>query len=170
MSHGIRLWHRTCGTGSGQSPGLPCRRRFFHWYAEILKAKISEQVIKNVFSQHLDLHHDDCEQDFDLIFSSMTLHHLADIDCILAKLFHCLKSGAIIALADLDEKDGSFHQDNPEGVMHNGFNRKELARNLERLGFSAVHVNTVHTIRRKNSQGDEKPYPVFLLTALKDKQ
>jgi SAM-dependent methyltransferase len=126
---------------------------------EILNTKISEQGIKNVFPQHLDLHHDDCEQDFDLIFSAMTLHHLADLDCILAKLFHCLKTGGIIALADLDEEDGSFHQDNPEGVMHHGFNREKLAGNLKRLGFSSVYVNTVHTIRRKNSQGDEKPYP-----------
>ena len=75
----------------------------------------------------------------------MTLHHLADIDCILAKLFHCLKPGGIIVLADIDEEDGSFHKDNPEGGMHHGFNRKKLARNLERLGFSSIHVNTDKT-------------------------
>jgi hypothetical protein len=56
------------------------------------------------------------------------------------------------------------------GVMHHGLNREKLTGNLKRLGFSSIHVNTVHTIRRKNSQGDEKPYPVFLLTALKEKQ
>ncbi|MCX5884148.1 MAG: class I SAM-dependent methyltransferase, partial [Deltaproteobacteria bacterium] len=40
---------------------------------EIIKTKIVEQGIKNVFPRHLDLHHDDCEQDFNLIFSAMTL-------------------------------------------------------------------------------------------------
>jgi ubiquinone/menaquinone biosynthesis C-methylase UbiE len=141
----MRAMEYGCGTGL---VGLGLANRLASLVAadsspgmlEILKAKISEQGIKNVFPRHLDLHHDDCEQDFDLIFSSMTLHHLADIDCILAKLFHCLKPGGIIALADLDEEDGSFHQDNPEGVMHHGFNPKELARNLERLGFSSVHL------------------------------
>jgi len=171
----MRAMEYGCGTGL---VGLGLANRLASLVAadsspgmlEILKAKISAQGIKNVFPRHLDLHHGDCEQDFDLIFSAMTLHHLADIDCILAKLFHCLKPGGIIALADLDEEDGSFHQDNPEGVMHHGLNREKLTGNLKRLGFSSIHVNTVHTIRRKNSQGDEKPYPVFLLTALKEKQ
>ncbi len=137
---------------------------------EALGAKISEQGITNVFPRHLDLHHDDCEQDFDLIFSAMTLHHLADLDSVLAKLFGCLKPGGILALADLDEEDGSFHQDNPEGVMHHGFNREKLAGDLEKLGFFDIQASTVDTIRRKNSQGEERPYPVFLMTALKEKQ
>ena len=137
---------------------------------EALTAKIAEQGITNVFPRHLDLHHDDCTQDFDLIFSAMTLHHLADVDSILAKFYQCLKPGGLIALADLDEEDGSFHQDNPEGVMHHGFSRDKLAGILAGLGFSGIQISTVHTIRRKNSQGDERPYPVFLMTAVKDKQ
>jgi 2-polyprenyl-3-methyl-5-hydroxy-6-metoxy-1,4-benzoquinol methylase len=65
------------------------------WDKENLRIELAKAI-----SSRIDLHHDDCEQDFDQIFSVMTLHHLADIDCILAKLFHCLKSGGIIALAE----------------------------------------------------------------------
>jgi tRNA (cmo5U34)-methyltransferase len=136
---------------------------------EILKAKISEQGIRNIFPRLLDLHHDDCAQEFDLIFSAMTLHHLADADLILTKFFQSLKPGGIIALADLDEEDGSFHQDNPEGVIHHGFNREKLSGDLERIGFSSVQVSTVHTILKKSGQGRERPYPVFFMTAVKEK-
>ncbi len=175
LHDGMRAMEYGCGTGL---VGLDLARHLTSLVAadsspgmlEILKTKISELGIRNVFPRHLDLHHDDCEQDFDLIFSAMTLHHLADVDCILAKLFQCLKPGGILALADLDEEDGSFHQDNPEGVMHHGFNRKKLAGDLERLGFSSIRASTVHTIRRKNSQGDERPFPVFFMTAMKEKQ
>jgi len=134
---------------------------------DALRAKISAQGIRNVFPRLIDLHHDDCGQDFDLIFSAMTLHHLADVDFILMRFFQCLKPGGILALADLDEEDGSFHQDNPEGVMHNGFDREKLAGDLEKTGFTSVQANIVHTIWRKGSNGDERPFPVFLMTAIK---
>ena len=134
---------------------------------ETLRKKISEQGIKNVFPRRLDLHHDDCAQDFELIFSAMTLHHLTDVDRILAKFSGCLKIGGLLALADLDEEDGSFHQQNPDGVVHHGFSRDKLAEKLERLGFTDIQSDTVHTIRRRNNAGEERPYPVFLMTAVK---
>ena len=175
LNEGMRAMEYGCGTGL---VGLDLARRLASLVAadsspgmlETLKAKIKELGIKNVFPRLLDLHHEDCEQDFDLIFSAMTLHHLADVDGILSKLFQCLKPGGIFALADLDEEDGSFHQDNPEGVMHHGFNRGKLSGVLEKLGFSSIAVSTVHTIRKKNSQGDEHPFFVFLMTAIKEKR
>lgn len=134
---------------------------------ETLRKKIGEQGIKNVLPRLLDLHHDDCPQDFELIFSAMTLHHLTDVDRILGKFFQCLKPGGLLALADLDEEDGSFHQDNPDGVMHHGFSRDKLAEKLERFGFTEIQTDTVHTIRRRSNAGEERPYPVFLMTAVK---
>jgi tRNA (cmo5U34)-methyltransferase len=173
---GMRAMEYGCGTGL---VGLDLAGRLASLVAadsspgmlESIKAKINDMGIRNVFPRLLDLHRDDCEQEvFDLIFSAMTLHHLTDVGSILGKIYHCLKPGGIIALADLDEEDGSFHQDNPEGVMHHGFNRKKLAGDLERLGFTAVQASTVHTIRKKNSQGDERSFPVFLMAAKKEKQ
>lgn len=132
-----------------------------------LAAKIGEQGIDNVFPRRLDLLHEDCGENFDLIFSAMTLHHIADVPTLLEKFLNCLKPGGLIALADLDEEDGSFHQDNPDGVMHHGFNRAALADNLQRLGFSGIQADIVHTIHRKDNQGNERAYPVFLMTAEK---
>jgi len=134
---------------------------------EILRNKISEQGITNVSPHLLDLHQDDFNREFDLIFSAMTLHHLENVQAVLAKLCDCLKPGSILALADLDEEDGSFHKDNPDGVMHHGFNRQKLARDLEMLGLLAIETSTVHTIRRPGSHGSERSFPVFLMTAEK---
>lgn len=134
---------------------------------EILQAKISEQGITNVSPSLLDLHRDTFSQKFDLIFSAMTLHHLNDVGTVLTKFCECLKTGGLLALADLDEEDGSFHQDNPEGVVHHGFNRKTLAEDLERHGFAEITVKIVHTIRRTSSGNNERLFPVFLMTAMK---
>ncbi|MBI5591022.1 MAG: methyltransferase domain-containing protein [Deltaproteobacteria bacterium] len=173
LNDGMKAMEYGCGTGL---VGLNLARHLASLVAadsspgmlEIIKTKIVEQGIKNVFPQRLDLQHDDCEHDFDLIFSAMTLHHLTDVNGILAKFFQCLKPGGILALADLDEEDGSFHQDNPEGVMHHGFNRKKLAGDLEKIGFTSIQESTVHTILKKNNQGGERPYPVFLMIAMKE--
>ena len=101
------------------------------------------------------------------VFSAMTLHHLDDVDTVLARLVDCLKPGGILALADLDTEDGSFHRDNPEGVMHHGFDRTKLAATLRRLGLAGIEADTVHTVMKSTGQGEERPYTVFLLTAIK---
>ena len=134
---------------------------------EILRNKITEQGITNVSPHLLYLHREDLDKNLDLIFSAMTLHHLENVQAVLTKLCDCLKPGGILALADLDEEDGSFHKDNPEGVMHHGFNRQKLARDLEMLGLIAIETSTVHTIRRPDSHGGERSFTVFLMTAVK---
>ncbi|VAW75528.1 hypothetical protein MNBD_GAMMA13-1229, partial [hydrothermal vent metagenome] len=70
--------------------------------------------------------------------------------------------GAQIALADLDEEDGSFHPQGTEGVYHAGFERNAFKASLERHGFEDVRFVTAHSI-----SGDEKDFPVFLALAVK---
>jgi len=134
-----------------------------------LSDKIAAQGITNVRPLLLDLYSEDCPQQFDLIFSAMTLHHIDDVELILGKIVDGLKPGGILALADLDSEDGSFHRDNPTGVMHHGFDRAQLTAALRRLGLKAITVDTVHTIMKTDGQGEKQPYPVFLLTAVKDR-
>lgn len=134
-----------------------------------LSDKIAAQGITNVRPLLLDLHSKDCPQQFDLIFSAMTLHHINEVELILGKIVEGLKPGGILALADLDSEDGSFHRDNPTGVMHHGFDRAQLTAALRRLGLKSITVDTVHTIMKTDGQGEKQPYPVFLLTAVKDR-
>ena len=99
---------------------------------------------------------------FDLIMSAMALHHVKDTDLLLLRFAEHLKTGAKIALADLDAEDGSFHPEDIEGVYHDGFEREDLKTILEKNGFNDIRFVTAHTVNK-----DSKNYPIFLVTATK---
>lgn len=95
---------------------------------------------------------------FDLIVSSMALHHVADLPTLFGRFHGLLHAGGRIALADLDREDGSFHEDTT-GVFHLGFDRRELHADLAAAGFADLAATTA-VVTRKGDQA----YPVFLIT------
>ena len=99
---------------------------------------------------------------FDVIVSAMAMHHVQDTNAMLQNFYDHLKEGGIVALADLDAEDGSFHPEDIEGVFHDGFDRSELQSKLERVGFRDVHFETVTTVYK-----DDKTYPIFMVMASK---
>jgi 2-polyprenyl-3-methyl-5-hydroxy-6-metoxy-1,4-benzoquinol methylase len=142
-------------TAADSSPGM----------LRALADKIAQAGITNVSPLLLDLHHETCPRQFDLVFSAMTLHHLADVETVLHRLVPALKPGGLLALADLDREDGSFHGSASEGVVHHGFDRIWLTDLLFRQGCGTVEIRTVHTVVKPDAEGNSRPYPVFLLTA-----
>lgn len=102
---------------------------------------------------------------FDLVFSSMTLHHIPDVAALLRVLRGMLKPDGWLALADLDAENGSFHRPDVPGVMHHGFERDALQAELRGAGYRAVHARTAHTVSKTAADGREHRYPVFLITA-----
>jgi 2-polyprenyl-3-methyl-5-hydroxy-6-metoxy-1,4-benzoquinol methylase len=100
-------------------------------------------------------------ESFDLIYSSMVLHHIKLIKPVIAQLIAALKPGGFLALADLDAEDGCFH-DRPEGVEHHGIDRDELCQLLEHGGLQQLGRCTAHTIT-KHKNNREQNYPVFLV-------
>jgi len=98
----------------------------------------------------------------DLILSSMTFHHIENIEKTVSSLYALLKPGGEVAIADLAEEDGNFHEDLAE-VYHYGFNSQELIKIFEKAGFQQIKTKMITEIQRKNNQ----KYPVFLLTAVK---
>jgi cyclopropane fatty-acyl-phospholipid synthase-like methyltransferase len=101
-------------------------------------------------------------KEYDLIMSAMAMHHVEDTDNLIKRFSDHLKSGAKIALADLDEEDGSFHPKGMEDVYHDGFERSEFQATLEKHGFKDINFETAHTIN-----GETRPYPIFLALATK---
>jgi len=99
---------------------------------------------------------------FDLIMSAMAIHHIEDTHKLIQTFSAHLKSGAMVALADLDKEDGSFHEKDTKGVFHFGFERDEFQAILKNNGFDAIQFITAHTINREG-----KTYPVFLVIATK---
>lgn len=97
--------------------------------------------------------------DYDLIVSSMTLHHVADVDALLGRLHGHLRPGGYVALADLDLEDGTFHKPEITDVHHAGFERGALKARLAQAGFVDLADTTAFEHRRH-----DRDYPVFLIT------
>lgn len=96
---------------------------------------------------------------YDLIVSSMTLHHIADVPALFRQFTQHLRPGGQVALADLDEEDGSFHEATVS-IHHRGFLREQIQAWLEGAGFQKIHLDTA-TVTLKEGKG----YSVFLATA-----
>jgi tRNA (cmo5U34)-methyltransferase len=128
--------------------------------------KIKASGSKNLAVEKFDLEHQDYRSaKFDLIFSQMVFHHIADIDAILKRIGGMLNPGGSIAVADLYNEDGSFHGDGFTG--HNGFNPSDLAKTLSSLGFRDIVYEHCYTVSRKISETETRNYPLFLITAVK---
>ena len=129
----------------------------------VVAEKIAAQGAANMTAMKLDLMADaPPAQRFDLIYTSMTLHHVPDTDAIL-RIFHdLLNPGGILCIADLDKEDGSFH--GPEIDVHHGFDRADLSQRAARAGFTGMQFQTVFSIAKEQA-GGARDYPVFLMAA-----
>ncbi|MBI5953154.1 MAG: methyltransferase domain-containing protein [Chloroflexi bacterium] len=132
----------------------------------VLTEKIAASGVTNMTPLRLDLSVDPLPaQPFDLTYSLMTLHHIDDARGILKKFHALLKPDGWLCVSDLDKEDGSFHTDGTTDV-HLGFERSELQKWVEEAGFADVKFSTAYEIK-KDIDGVEKTFPVFLLTACK---
>jgi 2-polyprenyl-3-methyl-5-hydroxy-6-metoxy-1,4-benzoquinol methylase len=130
---------------------------------DVLAEKIAAQRVTNMTPVKLDLLADPAPaQRFDLIATSMTLHHVPDTGHILRVFHDLLNPGGYLCIADLDQEDGSFH--GIEIDVHHGFDRADLARHVEQAGFAEVQFQTVFSIAKEREHGTHD-YPVFLMTA-----
>jgi SAM-dependent methyltransferase len=98
----------------------------------------------------------------DGVVSAMAMHHVQDTRALARALFAHLAPGGLVALADLDAEDGTFHPPNTEGVYHAGFDRAALEAILREAGFEGVRFVTACTVTKES-----RAYPIFLVTAAK---
>lgn len=111
----------------------------------------------------LDFSHEtlDTKSTFDGIVSSMTIHHLEDSEAMLKKMYELLPQNGFIALADLDTEKGDFHSDN-RGVFHFGFERENLQKIAQKVGFREVQFYEANSINKPHAT-----YTVFLMVGYK---
>lgn len=127
---------------------------------EVLREKIAAAGAANMTPVKLDLGADPLPDDrFDLVYTLLTLHHIADVDTILRQFRNLLKPGGWLAICDLDEEDGSFHGAGFHG--HKGFDRDRFARKLEEIGVAEVRVLTAYHLERDTEVG-RRTFPLFL--------
>lgn len=151
------LPHVRSVTGADSSPGM----------LDVLQKKLAERGLKTMKTVRLDLERDDLpEERYHLLVTSMTLHHVADTNRVLRAFRKLLLPGGTLCIADLDTEPGIFHTpEAAESVHHYGFDRNDLKERLRQIGFYKIQDVTAHTIRRPVQSGEERDFPVFLITA-----
>lgn len=131
----------------------------------VIREKIVQKGIQNLEPLYFDLEKGIYENEFDIVYTQMVLHHVEDINGILHKFNILLKPGGVLAIADLYPEDGSFHGEDFNG--HKGFDPLRLSNELSSLGFRNINHLTCFVIKKDPGNGEIKEYPVFLITACK---
>ena len=125
------------------------------------KLKEKNSVALNIIPYKQDIIKEPLSQKFDGLVSSMTLHHIENLQAFFSSIYDTLKDNAFIAIADLESEDGTFHSNNA-GVFHFGFDEKELCTVVEECGFKNVNFENINIIKKPHRE-----FGVFLLTAFK---
>ena len=131
---------------------------------DVLEEKVRKQGITNVSALNCDVvSGEKPEGRYHLIVSSMTLHHVTELETLFRFFFELLLPGGTLCVADLDKEDGTFHDD-LTGVLHFGFERELVKSNLADVGFTDLRDTIVSTIN-KGTPDMPRDYPVFLICA-----
>lgn len=131
---------------------------------EEFNTKAKTKNLTNIKAQKHDILSDDLPKDsFDLIISSMSLHHIENLEIFFEKSFKALKNGGYICINDLEKEDGTFHaKHNNAGVYHFGFSKDELINICKKIGFSDFVFEIVYIYERENGS-----FPIFNFIAKK---
>ena len=109
----------------------------------VVKEKIETYKTFNVLPVKIDLTKETYEEEkFDLIYTSLTVHHILDIENIIKTFYNLLNENGILCIIELDKEDGSFHINTKKFNGHNGFEHKYMESVLKNTGFSNVKSET----------------------------
>jgi ubiquinone/menaquinone biosynthesis C-methylase UbiE len=128
---------------------------------EQLEVKACEVGIANLHTIFIDLDSDWRLPDgIDLLVSSMTMHHVPEVAPLLVHFRESMNPGAQLCIADLQQEDGSFHDD-ATGIPHKGFAVDEMEKFFLEAGFTAVRTVPVMSVQKERA-GKIQEYPVNL--------
>jgi ubiquinone/menaquinone biosynthesis C-methylase UbiE len=133
---------------------------------DVLREKLSRTGITTVEIQEWSIGQDTALLPrFDVIMSSMTMHHVRDIAGAARAFYTLLLPGGRIAIADLDSDNGEFHEA-PGIAEHDGIDRKNLQQVFEQAGFVSVQFHEAAMIQKISSRtGKIRDFTIFLMTA-----
>jgi ubiquinone/menaquinone biosynthesis C-methylase UbiE len=134
---------------------------------DILNRKITKLQMSNVKTMLVDIEKGQpLTGNYQLIVSSMTLHHIAEIKPILAQFYNVITPGGFLSIADLDSDDGQFHEDKT-GVFHSGFDRNVMRQYFSEAGFDNITDATAATLTKPSLSQRIQKFTIFLITGRK---
>lgn len=128
--------------------------------------KIKNQNVNNIRTWCGDINEIDDKNKYDVIYTSMTLHHIVNINKVLEKLYSLLSLEGELYIVDLVEEDGTFHGSEKDFEGHNGFNQNDLMETLKNIGFKDIRDKVFY----KGSKSIEErnvDYELFIMIARK---
>jgi predicted TPR repeat methyltransferase len=99
---------------------------------------------------------------FNLIVSSMTIHHIKNLDRFFSQAYLALAKNGYLAIADLEKEDGTFHDRGNDDVVHFGFEKNQISNLFSKNGFDIVNYEVVFTVKKNN-----KNYNIFTIIGKK---
>lgn len=125
---------------------------------EEFNKKAKELKFANIKAMYHDINDNELPKNsFDLIASSMTLHHIADTHDFIQKCYESLKKHGYLCINDLLKEDGTFHEHGNDGVFHFGFTLHDLQNIFEKIGLRVIFADIVYTVQKS------KEFPIFLI-------
>ena len=127
---------------------------------DVMRAKVDAGALADarIWDLNLETEPAPADEQFDVIVTVLTLHHIHDLARVLGGFARLLAPGGHLCIADLEQEDGSFH--GADFVGHHGFDRTALARDLADADFSDIAFTDCTQLER-----DGRAYPVFLATS-----
>jgi len=134
---------------------------------EVFRKKIAQGNLKKTETHHIDLDKgQSLSGQYHLIVSSMTLHHIKDVQSLLDQFYKLLLPGGYLCIADLDPDNGKFH-DNNDGVFHQGFDRAVLRGLYNNVGFDSVRDVVATEVAKTGNDGISRKFSIFLMIGQK---
>ena len=134
---------------------------------DTLNSKIKQHKVNNMIAYQYDIN--DARQliaTYDLIYTSMALHHIVDVERALKNLYCLLKKDGYICIVELDEDDGSFHKAEKDFNGHNGFKQSQMREMLKRIGFNKLNSDVFYNDTKIIGEVSVN-YSLFMLTGKK---
>ncbi len=133
----------------------------------VLNKKIKQQNIKNIRTLYHDITSNNLPfRNFDLVFSTKTIHHIQNIDEFFKYIFSILIDNGYICVIDLLPEDGTFHNEINDGIKHFGFKKDFILKNMQDAGFKDILVDKIYEIKKERNNKTIK-YPLFIAVGQK---
>ena len=128
------------------------------------RRKVQSGGISNVTAVNAEIAALIGSRTFDFIYSSMALHHVADVKGMVSTFKRLLNPGGVLCIVDLDTVSPAFHENEAGFDGHHGFDQKGLCDTLASSGFTGCKS---HTFLRSSKQGKEAnvEYSLFIMSA-----
>ena len=131
-----------------------------------LEQKLRDRHLSHLQTYTGDILASDIDRQFDVIYSSMVMHHIKDFKAVIKKLVSYLKNNGKLIIVDLLPDSGEFHRHHLEFDGHHGFTINEMVAALKEAGLKEVTGRKFYS-SYKPIENKNHPYSLFSVIGMK---